>query len=119
MVRRIIGSRELLTVRRMRMFSNHVSQQLSAFIHDELSSEDKGSVAKHLIACPSCRADFEDVKLGARLVEQLQIVSAPDSVWPGVVAQLDRQNVRTTRLWFVKPLAIAVTIIVAVAAGLL
>jgi len=101
------------------MFTNHVSQQLSAFIHDELSSEGKGSVAKHLIACPSCRAEFEDVKFGARFAEQLQVVSAPDSVWSAVVAQLDQKKVRTTRLWFVKPLMIAAMLLVVVAAGLL
>lgn len=101
------------------MFSNHVSRQLSAFMHDELSSEGKGSVAKHLIACPNCRAEFEDVKHGARFAEQLQIVSAPDSVWAGVVAQLDDKRVRRMRFWFVKPLAIAALILVVVAGGLL
>ena len=100
------------------MFSKHVSKQLSAFMHDELSSEGKGSVPEHLLSCTSCRADFDDVKLGARFAAQLQIVSAPDSVWAGVVAQLDNKRVRGMRFWFVKPLAIAVMIVLVVAAGL-
>ena len=100
------------------MFSKHVSKQLSAFMHDELSSEGKGSVAEHLLSCTSCRADFDNVKLGARFAEQLQIVSAPDSVWAGVVAQLDNKKVGRRRFWFAKPLAIAAMILLVVAAGL-
>ena len=101
------------------MFSKHVSKQLSAFMDDELSSEGKDSVSKHLIACPDCRAEFEEVELGAKLAEQLQMVSAPDSVWPGLVAQLDAEKVRPAPLWFVKPLAIAATLIVLLAGALL
>src|SRR5438105_5503129 len=103
----------------MKMFSKHVSKQLSAFMDDELSSEGKDSVSKHLIACPDCRAEFEEVELGATLAEQLQMVSAPDSIWPGVVAQLAHKKVRPAPLWFVKPLAIAATLIVLLAGALL
>src|SRR5207253_3065146 len=65
------------------------------------------------------RAEFEEVELGAKLAEQLQMVSAPDSIWPGVVAQLAHKKVRPAPLWFVKPLAIAATLIVLLAGALL
>ena len=101
------------------MFSKHVTSLSSAYFHDELTRHENQRVAEHLLSCPTCRADFDDVRLGARLAGQLQIVSAPDSVWAGVAAQLDHQNVRPARLWFVKPLAIAATVFVLVAGGLL
>src|SRR5207302_2000021 len=103
----------------MKMFSKHVSKQLSAFTDNELSSEGKDSVSKHLIACPNCRAELHEVKLGAKFAEQLQSLSAPDSVWPAIVAQLDHKNVRPVRLWSMKPLAIAATILVLIGGALL
>src|SRR2546421_69383 len=101
------------------MFSNHVTSLSSAYFHDELAPRENQRVAEHLLSCATCRADFEDVKLGAKFAEQLQIVSAPDSVWPALVAQLDQKNVRPARLWFMKPLVIAATIVLLIAGGLL
>lgn len=100
------------------MFSNHVTSLSSAYFHDELAPRENQRVAEHLLLCPTCRADFDELKLGARFAEQLQIVSAPESIWPGVFTQLDH-NVRPVRLWFVKPLAITAMIVVLVAGGLL
>src|SRR5882724_3148050 len=101
------------------MFSKHVTSLSSAYFHDELAARESQRVAEHLLSCTPCRADFDDVKLGARFAEQLQIVSAPDSVWAGVVAQLEQKKVKPARLWFMKPLAIAATIIVVLAGGTL
>jgi hypothetical protein len=100
------------------MFSKHVTSLSSAYFHDELAARESQRVAEHLSSCAPCRADFDEVKLGTRFAAQLQIVSAPDSVWAGVVDQLDNQRVTRTRLWFAKPLAIAAMILVVVAAGL-
>jgi len=100
------------------MFSKHVTSLSSAYFHDELAARERQRVAEHLLSCTPCRADFDDVKLGARFAEQLQIVSAPDSVWAGVVDQLDNKRVSRMRLWFVKPLAIAAMILLVVAGGL-
>src|SRR5258708_4409576 len=101
------------------MFSKHVTSLSSAYFHDELKPRESQRVAEHLLLCTSCRANFDDVKLGARFAEQLQIVSAPDSLWAGVVAQLEQKKVKPARLWFMKPLAIAATIIMVLAGGTL
>src|SRR5882724_8620742 len=100
------------------MFSKHVTSLSSAYFHDELAARESRRVAEHLLSCTPCRADFDEVKLGARFAEQLQIVSAPDSVWASVVDQLDNKRVTRMRLWFVKPLAIAAMILLVVAGGL-
>src|SRR5438105_13643828 len=75
------------------MFSKHVTSLSSSYFHDELTLSESQRVAKHLLSCTRCRADFDEAKLGARLAEQLRIVSAADSDWAGLVAQLDHKAV--------------------------
>jgi hypothetical protein len=70
------------------MFSQHESRNLSAYCHGELSEEESRRVAEHLIGCTRCRREFEEVKLGVKLAEQLPRVSAPASVWSEIEAAL-------------------------------
>jgi hypothetical protein len=78
------------------MFSQHVSKNLSAYCHGELGEADARRVAEHLIGCQRCRREFEAIKLGVKLAEQLSPVSAPASMWDEVEAALSehaRQSV--------------------------
>jgi hypothetical protein len=68
------------------MFSQHVSRHLSAYCHGELSEEESRRVAEHLIGCKHCRSEFEEIKLGVKLAEQLPRASAPASLWNEVEA---------------------------------
>lgn len=63
------------------MFLKHVTSELSAYCHDELSAEELRRVAEHLIGCSHCRAEYELIKLGVKLAEQLPQVAAPESLW--------------------------------------
>jgi hypothetical protein len=72
------------------MFAKHVSKQLSGYCHDELSTEESRQVAEHLIGCNRCRLEFEQVKFGVSLAEQLPLVPAPDSLWQEVEALINR-----------------------------
>ena len=63
------------------MFSKHVTKDISAYCHGELSNEESKQFAEHIIACAKCRAKFEEVKLGVKLAEQLPQLSAPDHLW--------------------------------------
>src|SRR5690349_19871942 len=63
------------------MFSLHVSQKLSPYCHGELPEEESRRVAEHLIGCQRCRREFEEIKLGVKLAEQLPRASAPASLW--------------------------------------
>ena len=47
------------------MFSNHVTKNISAYCHGELSSEESRQFAEHLLACAKCRANFEEIKWGS------------------------------------------------------
>ena len=63
------------------MFSNHVARQFSAYHHAELSPEESRRVAEHLIGCTRCRAEFEEIKLSAKLAKHIPLIAAPDSIW--------------------------------------
>ena len=76
------------------MFSNHVSEQLSAYCHDELDAKASQRVAEHLLACRSCRGEFDEVKAGANLAARLPLVKAPDSLWSELESRLDLQPSR-------------------------
>lgn len=74
------------------MFSKHVSNLTSAFYHNELPPEQSRRVAEHLMGCVRCRAEFEEIKLGARLAGQLPLIPAPDSLWSQIEAAVARAD---------------------------
>jgi hypothetical protein len=63
------------------MFSKHVTKELSAYCHGEVTNAESRLIAEHLIGCNGCRAQFEEIKFGVKLAERLPQVSAPDSLW--------------------------------------
>ncbi|HYJ46057.1 MAG TPA: FecR domain-containing protein [Pyrinomonadaceae bacterium] len=63
-----------------------MSQQLSPYCHGELREEESRQVAEHLMGCQRCRQEFEEVKLGVKLAEQLPLASAPASLWGEIEA---------------------------------
>jgi hypothetical protein len=65
------------------MFSRHVIPQLTAYQHGELSDEEKTRVQAHLQSCAKCRDALEKIRFAARLVSQLSVSTAPDSVLNG------------------------------------
>jgi len=75
------------------MFSKHVTKDISAYCHGELSNEESKRFAEHIIACAKCRAKFEEVKLGVKLAEQLPQLTAPDHLWRELEPLLDREHV--------------------------
>jgi len=74
------------------MFSTHVTKDISAYCHGELSNEESKRFAEHIISCAKCRARFEEVKLGIKLAEQLPQLSAPDYLWRDLQPLLAQQT---------------------------
>lgn len=72
------------------MFWNHVTNRLSAYCHDELSQEETRRVAEHLLHCPRCRKEYEEIKLGVQLASQLTREQAPASLWAELEIMLDQ-----------------------------
>src|ERR1051325_4243160 len=82
------------------MFVRHVTKDISAYCHGELSSDESKQFAEHLIACAKCRTKFEEVKLGIKLAEQLPRLSAPDHLWNDLEPLLEkRTTVRPSVFW--------------------
>ena len=110
------------------MFSKHVTRELSAYCHGELSAGESRRVAEHLIGCPRCRAEFEEIKSGIRLAERMPQFEAPDSLWSNLEVLIEQQaNDRKAavehsstfafRAWQPRFAAIAATLIVVAALG--
>ena len=78
------------------MFSTHLTKDISAYCHGELSNEESKRFAEHIISCAKCRAKFEEVKLGVKLAEQLPQLSAPDHLWSELEPLLGPQISRVT-----------------------
>jgi len=74
------------------MFSGHVTKDISAYCHGELSSEESKQFAEHIIACAKCRTKYEEVKLGVKLAEQLPQLSAPDYLWRDLEPLLEKET---------------------------
>ncbi len=100
------------------MFRKHVTKHSSAYCHDQLAPQVSKNVAAHLMACPSCHSNFDEVKLGVRLASQLELLPAPDSIWSGIAARLNQSSRRNSLVW-IKPLAIAASVLLVLGALLL
>lgn len=79
------------------MFAKHVNQELSAYCHGEVGSEEARRIAEHLIGCSRCRTQFEEIKLGIKLAEHLPQQSAPDSLWPDLQSRLQARLAPTNQ----------------------
>ncbi len=105
------------------MFSKHVTKDISAYCHGELSTEASKQFAEHIISCVRCRTEFEEIKLGIKLAEQLPQLTAPDSLWNEVESALGRDeasarvvSVRPSSSWRLR-IAVAAMVLVALALG--
>jgi hypothetical protein len=90
------------------MFRNHVSQELSAYLHDQLSPDEASRIANHLRDCRSCREEFEQIKFGAALTGLLSPAQPPASLWNDLESRLNQagEESRRRRLGW-QPLSIA------------
>lgn len=101
------------------MFGNHVTSLSSSYFDGELTPAESHRVAEHLLACTKCRAEFDAVKSGFAMAQQIEVVVAPDSVWAGIAERLDNSSTKRARLWFLKPLAVGAAIVLVVSVALL
>ncbi|HVG18327.1 MAG TPA: zf-HC2 domain-containing protein [Blastocatellia bacterium] len=73
------------------MFNKHVAKYLSAYCHGELKAEESRRVAEHLLVCARCRGEYNEIRLGVQLAEQLPQLSAPAGMWGEIEALLDAE----------------------------
>lgn len=63
------------------MIWNHVTNDLSAYVHGELTPDEARRIGEHLVGCRRCRRDYDEIRFGAEAARELKTVSAPDSLW--------------------------------------
>ena len=105
------------------MFSKHVTKDISAYCHGELSPEESRQFAEHIISCAQCRREFEEIKLGIKLAEQLPQLSAPDSLWRDLEPYLGknlaaRRVSRAGSSWQLRYAAVAAALVAVAAIGI-
>ena len=99
------------------MFSKHVTKDISAYCHGELSPEAARQFAEHIIACAECRGEFEEIKRGIKLAEQLPQLEAPEELWAGIEARLgEERRIEATGRW--RPAMVAAAAALVVVTGL-
>ncbi|MGI9108286.1 MAG: zf-HC2 domain-containing protein [Pyrinomonadaceae bacterium] len=70
----------------------HVTQQLSAYAHGELSAAETNRVAEHLRGCTRCHQAFTEIAFGIRLAESLTPHAAPATLWDNIEAALAQES---------------------------
>src|SRR5689334_5939803 len=79
------------------MYWDHVSKKLSAYLHGELPREEARRTGEHLLGCSRCHAEYEEIKFGAQMVQELAAQTAhepaPESLWNELELALDRGGV--------------------------
>ncbi|PYS69165.1 MAG: hypothetical protein DMF69_17830 [Acidobacteria bacterium] len=71
------------------MFSKHVSKNISAYCHGELSVDESREFSEHILACARCRSAYEEIKLGIKFAEQLPQLSPSASLWQNIEAKIE------------------------------
>jgi hypothetical protein len=100
------------------MFSKHVTKNISAYCHGELAPEAARQFAQHIIACAKCRSEFEEIKRGIKLAEQLPQLEAPESLWQGIEASLNKGHLSEVKQRTWRPrLAVAAALVVIASLG--
>lgn len=73
------------------LFQRHVSGLLPLVESGELAPSARARVERHLAGCARCREELEDVRFAAGVIRRVARVPAPDAIWVGLNAALDRR----------------------------
>ncbi|HEX8455910.1 MAG TPA: FecR domain-containing protein [Pyrinomonadaceae bacterium] len=76
---------------------HHVQDQLTAYAHGELNAAQSARVTAHLDACARCRAEFDKLNHGIRLLASLSTQTAPASLWDNIETALAQESSRETQ----------------------
>ena len=78
------------------MFTSHISRQLAAHIDGELAPRKAQQAELHIGQCARCRAEYEQVRFGMAVLDDLPLVEAPESTWAPIDAALQGSRSRKT-----------------------
>ncbi|MGB7209505.1 MAG: FecR domain-containing protein [Pyrinomonadaceae bacterium] len=75
------------------MNDKHYIEELSAFLNQELSKEQRQKIAEHIMQCDECRREHDALKLGSSMASNLRQSDAPGSVWANIEEKLEGSTV--------------------------
>ena len=70
----------------------HYKEKLSEFVNHELAQNERQAVGEHLLLCAECRAEHDEIKLGAALASNLNQHDAPENLWYKIENALDKKE---------------------------
>ncbi|MGH9532060.1 MAG: anti-sigma factor family protein [Terriglobales bacterium] len=73
-------------------FIRHSGDRLSAYCQGELPAAEARQLGQHLESCENCRQEYEEIRLGIALAENLAAVPAPTALWAGIERVLDKKG---------------------------
>ncbi|HMS40157.1 MAG TPA: FecR domain-containing protein [Pyrinomonadaceae bacterium] len=74
------------------MNEKHYKEKLSEFVNHELANDERQEIGEHLLVCVECRAEHDEIKLGAALASQLNQHNAPENLWRKIENALDKKE---------------------------
>lgn len=74
------------------MNEKHYKEKLSHFVNHELAQDERQMVAEHLMQCAECRAEHDEIRLGALLAGSLKSHDAPAGLWHKIENSLDESE---------------------------
>jgi hypothetical protein len=74
------------------MNEKHYKEKLSAFVNHELTHNERQVIGEHLLVCAECRAEHDEIKLGAALASQLNQQDAPEYLWNKIENALEKKE---------------------------
>ena len=82
------------------MSGEHLDEELSALLDDELSPEEKTRVTAHLEACAECRTLFQRLQATSVFVRDLPMPAAPAGVTDAAMRLVMARNRASSPSWF-------------------
>jgi hypothetical protein len=80
------------------MNEKHYKEKLSGFVNHALEHDERQTVAEHLLQCAECRAEHDEIKLGASLASALKQTDAPENLWHKIENALDKKQEKAALL---------------------
>jgi hypothetical protein len=74
------------------IWQRHVTHRLAEYVDQRLSPGAARTVEAHLESCGNCRAALAGYSFAARLLRDVALTQAPDSLWMSITAALDQQS---------------------------
>jgi hypothetical protein len=78
------------------MEMKHYKEKLSRFVNHELAHDERQKVAEHLMLCADCRAEHDEIKLGAALAGAIKQTDAPANLWQKIENSLDGKRAKAS-----------------------